>query len=890
MQIVAKTALLAILTVASHCLAQYATTVNDSPTAPAAPAGTVNVVPQNDGGHPTVNVSHYVLYPTVQVNCPPSGDLSSPVNNAMTVIAGTAGGVIDARRCNSATTWTNAITMSQANTVLLLPCATLTVTQPLTVPAGVRNVTIHGCSYQGGSASSGTYGGTVWNYQAGGNAFTIGDPTNATDTQGFALTDMAVTLPSAASNAVAIYFHRTQEIDIERVYFIGNNSTGQTAILLDGTGNYSGGTFVNVSLASFGYALEMTGVTTAGANASTFVRLHINCSTSAGAPITGTYGLAIDNGDGNTFIGGDVEGCDTALHLGGYGYNNTLVGVRNENSNHQVVADSGSQYNLWLTGGTMFTGQLTDNGTHNSFQDAFHRGFNQLNGDVWRAQADQTVTDTMDTGLGLGHVRGHTWEMVTDVPGSPGNYQNAWAWGAGDGTSGVQSWTIYDMLNNLPRFGADQNTAAGGNAGSYINGIGSGTVCVNCSPNSGTGGLVIGSGGSSPSTAAQIDGSGNTYTEGNLVYMATGSEAWRWECNSTGACQLRASSATVPFSPLIFYNNSGTEIDSQASAAVSVNNQTQSGTGGFIIYGGGATYYNTKLFAVTQSAGVGAYYMPGIAPATGTSCLQIASTGYLSNTGAACAAVTFFGTGNANIGGALPSSTTGSYNTAAGQGTLHVNSSGGSNTATGWYALYSNTTGSDNVAYGAQSLYVNTSGTFDTAIGNNALYANTTGNYNTAIGGQAGRYIADGSTANQTSGNSVYLGYGAYALASGDTNENVLGNTAIGHGSNTSTLGNTATIGTWLNGTQHLAATAPTASTGTVATYSTNAAGEITGLSAATAVTITFANSGWTNAAFCVANSSVTATQPYVTAISKTAVTFTSPALTGNLFYHCDGN
>jgi hypothetical protein len=199
-------------------------------------------------------------------------------------------------------------------------------------------------------------------------------------------------------------------------------------------------------------------------------------------------------------------------------------------------------------------------------------------------------------------------------------------------------------------------------------------------------------------------------------------------------------------------------------------------------------------------------------------------------------------------------------------------------------------TGNDNAANGFQALHANTTGINNTANGLQALYANTTGYNNTANGVNAGQYIADGVTANQTSSNSVYEGFQAYPLASGDTNENVIGNTAIGHGSNTNTLGNTATIGTWLNGTQHLAATAPTASTGTVATYSTNAAGEITGLSAATAVTITFANSGWTNAAFCVANSSVTATQPYVTAISKTAVTFTSPALTGNLFYHCDGN
>jgi hypothetical protein len=93
-----------------------------------------------------------------------------------------------------------------------------------------------------------------------------------------------------------------------------------------------------------------------------------------------------------------------------------------------------------------------------------------------------------------------------------------------------------------------------------------------------------------------------------------------------------------------------------------------------------------------------------------------------------------------------------------------------------------------------------------------------------------------------------------------------------------------------VNGLQHNTGTAPTASAGSVATYSTNAGGKITGLSAATSVTITFANSGWTNAAFCTANASTTlATNVYNSAQSNTAVTFTFPALTGNLFYHCDG-
>ena len=83
----------------------------------------------------------------------------------------------------------------------------------------------------------------------------------------------------------------------------------------------------------------------------------------------------------------------TALHLGANAQNNTIVGLRNENSTNQVVADAGSAYNNWMTGGTMFTGKLTDNGTRNSFLDTFHRSFNALNGDWYMSQQDATLTN-----------------------------------------------------------------------------------------------------------------------------------------------------------------------------------------------------------------------------------------------------------------------------------------------------------------------------------------------------------------------------------------------------------------------------------------------------------------------------------------------------------------
>ena len=207
-------------------------------------------------------------------------------------------------------------------------------------------------------------------------------------------------------------------MDLESLYLLGNSN--QTGMTLDGTGNYTGGTFLDNEFSGFQTAVNAIGhqvsnpATTDWMNASTFVRLHIDCPTSGGSPISGTYGINLQQGDGNTFTGGDVEGCSTALHLGANAQNNTIVGLRNENSTNQVVADAGSSYNNWMTGGTMFTGQLTDNGTRNSFLDTFHRSFNGLNGDWYGSQKDATVTNHFALGIGAGNERGLLNDIQTD--------------------------------------------------------------------------------------------------------------------------------------------------------------------------------------------------------------------------------------------------------------------------------------------------------------------------------------------------------------------------------------------------------------------------------------------------------------------------------------------
>jgi hypothetical protein len=90
------------------------------------------------------------------------------------------------------------------------------------------------------------------------------------------------------------------------------------------------------------------------------------------------------------------------------------------------------------------------------------------------------------------------------------------------------------------------------------------------------------------------------------------------------------------------------------------------------------------------------------------------------------------------------------------------------------------------------------------------------------------------------------------------------------------------------NGVVHEAGSAPVASVGTIT--GTNNGGYVSGLSSATTTTLTFANSGWSTWASCVASDSQATTPVQISAISKTAVTFTFASLTGTLYYHCDGN
>ena len=174
--------------------------------------------------------------------------------------------------------------VSTANANILLPCATLSTASQIIIPAGIRNVALRGCALRGASNASGSQGGTVFLYSGAGAMIEIGDPTYAADTLGFHLDNVVINTTSASNSTTqALVAYRAQEMDLQSLYLLGNSN--QTGMTLDGTGNYTGGTFYDNAINGFQTAVNAIGhqidnpATTDWLNASTFVRLHIDCPT-----------------------------------------------------------------------------------------------------------------------------------------------------------------------------------------------------------------------------------------------------------------------------------------------------------------------------------------------------------------------------------------------------------------------------------------------------------------------------------------------------------------------------------------------------------------------------------------------------------------------------------
>lgn len=123
----------------------------------------------------------------------------------------------------------------------------------------------------------------------------------------------------------------------------------------------------------------------------------------------------------------------------------------------------------------------------------------------------------------------------------------------------------------------------------------------------------------------------------------------------------------------------------------------------------------------------------------------------------------------------------------AGQNTT----TGAGNVYIGYTAGKSGNTAQNNVGIGNNALNASITGTANVSLGYVTGAFITAANYTVNIGANAGSYNADAS--NRISGNyNVYIGPNTKGSINGTTNENVFGNGAVGEGTNTVRLGNTA--------------------------------------------------------------------------------------------------
>lgn len=119
---------------------------------------------------------------------------------------------------------------------------------------------------------------------------------------------------------------------------------------------------------------------------------------------------------------------------------------------------------------------------------------------------------------------------------------------------------------------------------------------------------------------------------------------------------------------------------------------------------------------------------------------------------------------------------------------------GGDNTLIGATAAPQLTTANGVVAVGPQALNSNSTVGNIIAIGRAAGFSITGGTGSSIyIGGNAGQYIADGTTAFTTGTNNIFIGVSTKALAATESNSIAIGHTAISEGDNTTTIGNTST-------------------------------------------------------------------------------------------------
>lgn len=129
------------------------------------------------------------------------------------------------------------------------------------------------------------------------------------------------------------------------------------------------------------------------------------------------------------------------------------------------------------------------------------------------------------------------------------------------------------------------------------------------------------------------------------------------------------------------------------------------------------------------------------------------------------------------------------------------------NSLFGYLSGNSITSGQLNSLFGASAGTSTTTGNFNTSFGALAFGYNTTGSYNTAVGYNAGTFYGASYSNLTFPSYSIFIGTDSRASADGNTKEIVIGVDALGNGSNTVTIGDSANTANYLTGSLKLQTT-----------------------------------------------------------------------------------
>jgi len=306
-----------------------------------------------------------------------------------------------------------------------------------------------------------------------------------------------------------------------------------------------------------------------------------------------------------------------------------------------------------------------------------------------------------------------------------------------------------------------------------LSSTGTGSVVLNSNPSFATditvNGVTVGTGSNGGALAVALGLNALSNNTTGLANIAVG--VYSLSSNTTGSNNIGIGSNTLG-SNLIGSNNIA--IGNVLGASNSDNNLAiGSGMNGLVIQSIGIGNNIATSSNVTDSVllGINAFSNNTITSVVGIGS-QVFSQGF-----------TGVGTGSIAIGYQAGYSSFTAIQTLIGyQAGFSATARGNNNTAVGYQSLYSNGVGTASA----------TSGANNTAIGSKTLFAQTTGRNNTAIGHQAG-WGSAGVNANTTGTQNTYIGYLTVGSAATNSNEIVIGATAVGLGSNTTTIGVTTT-------------------------------------------------------------------------------------------------